>query len=218
MGFLKVINEGEFEMSKILPYWSDVVFMEKSPRVCFDLSVLESGKKILVAPLQMLVQIREKKVIDVITEAGGYIYHSDLEKNKDVEQYAEVLDEYFEKDDAVSQLTEIVCINLYSDNNIINQLKEYNKLKEEKPETFNATSEDCKEECVTDDDLTQAVVQSGEWVCKCGTINKFNFCKECGLPKPMEEKPRMSIRFCRECGSKLPMPDIKFCPNCGTKL
>ena len=192
MGFLKVINEDELDMSKILPYWSDAVLMEKSPKVCPDLSLLENGKKILVAPLQMLVQIREKKVIDVITEAGGYIYHSDLEKNKAVEQYAEVIDEYFEKEDAVSQSAEIVCINLLSDNNILNQLKEYIALKD--------------------------VAQPGEWVCKCGTINKFNFCKDCGLPKPVEEKPRLNINFCRECGSKLPGAEIKFCPNCGTKL
>lgn len=218
MGFLKVINGNELDMGKILPYWSDAAFMEKSPRVCMNSSLLENGKKILVAPLQLFVQIREKKVIDVITETGGYIYHSDLEKNKEVEQYAEVLDEYLEKNDAVSQLTEIVCINLYSDNNILNQLKEYIKSTEEKVETFNTTPENGKEEHITEDDVTQAAVQSGEWICRCGTINKFNFCKDCGLPKSMEEKPRMNVNFCRECGSKLPMMGIKFCPNCGTKL
>lgn len=178
MGFLKVINADEFNMSKMLSYWSDAVFMEKSPRVCMDLSLLENGKKVLVAPLQMLVQIKEKKVIDVITEAGGYIYHSDLEKNKDVEQYAEVLDEYFEKDDAVSQHTEIVCINLYSDNNILNQLKEYI--------TSNAASKGYKEES----GLSKPMGEQPKM--------NINFCRECGNKLPMP-----GIKFCPNCGTKL---------------
>lgn len=133
MGFIKVVNDDELDTDKILSYWNDAVVMERSPRICVDETPLENGKRILVKPLQMLVQIREKKVIDVITEAGGYIYHSDLENNKTSEQYAEVLNEYLEKDASVSQLMEIVYINLFSSGNVLNQIKEYIGSKEEKP-------------------------------------------------------------------------------------
>ncbi|MCM1539597.1 MAG: zinc ribbon domain-containing protein [bacterium] len=284
MGFLRVIDGNELDMDKIRPYWSDAVFLKRSLRVCVDSSLLGNGKKILAAPFQLLVQIREKKVIDVITEAGAYIYHSDLEKNKETEQYAEVLDEYFEKDDAVSALTEIVCINLNSVQITPDQLKEYLNAKEKSVETSNTSFEGGKEGPTaggptagktiaegspqgrtmaegspqgrptaggytagrhgTEGDRTEertaggyaaggygtegraaggyrtggrgveaSAAQPVEWICKCGTKNKFSFCKVCGRSKPA--KQIRTMHFCRHCGIKQTMEGVKFCPNCG---
>lgn len=58
--------------------------------------------------------------------------------------------------------------------------------------------------------------EEGMWRCSCGTLNKGNFCANCGQKRPA----MMQIKFCPNCGYHF--PDLnetpKFCPNCGHKL
>lgn len=49
----------------------------------------------------------------------------------------------------------------------------------------------------------------GTWKCMCGKENRFNFCSECGLPRPVEEQ-----WTCPQCGT---LSSYKFCGNCGCK-
>ncbi len=55
-----------------------------------------------------------------------------------------------------------------------------------------------------------AAAEPKEWTCKCGAVNKGNFCASCGAKKPVAFR-------CNKCGwtpadpANLP----KFCPQCG---
>lgn len=48
----------------------------------------------------------------------------------------------------------------------------------------------------------------GTWKCSCGTDNYFNYCKECGKPRP-----QVISWHCPNCGT---LSAYKFCGNCGT--
>ena len=48
------------------------------------------------------------------------------------------------------------------------------------------------------------------WDCSCGSLNKSNFCLDCGKAKPA----RASGFRCLTCGA--PNEDTKFCTSCGT--
>ncbi|MBR5409561.1 MAG: SPFH domain-containing protein, partial [Clostridia bacterium] len=52
------------------------------------------------------------------------------------------------------------------------------------------------------------------WTCKCGAVNKGNFCYNCGSPKPVEGAARYR---CSKCGwePEDPANPPKFCPQCG---
>lgn len=58
--------------------------------------------------------------------------------------------------------------------------------------------------------------EEGMWRCSCGSLNKGNFCANCGQKRPAMPQ----IKFCPNCGYHF--SDLnetpKFCPNCGHKL
>ena len=47
----------------------------------------------------------------------------------------------------------------------------------------------------------------GGWTCSCGKTNNFNFCSQCGKPRPMDTK-----WTCPKCGT---LSTFNFCGNCG---
>ena len=47
----------------------------------------------------------------------------------------------------------------------------------------------------------------GTWKCMCGKENRFNFCSECGSPRPTEAQ-----WTCPQCGT---LSSFRFCGNCG---
>lgn len=55
--------------------------------------------------------------------------------------------------------------------------------------------------------------QPASWTCSCGTVNKGNFCYNCGAPRPASQ-PRYR---CSSCGwePEDPSRPPRFCPNCG---
>ena len=54
---------------------------------------------------------------------------------------------------------------------------------------------------------------SEEWTCSCGTINKGNFCAQCGSKKPAAK----AVFLCDKCGWQPDDPANlpRFCPQCG---
>lgn len=50
---------------------------------------------------------------------------------------------------------------------------------------------------------------AGNWTCACGKVNYFNFCSECGKPRPMLN----TTWHCPKCGT---LCAYNFCGNCGT--
>ena len=54
-----------------------------------------------------------------------------------------------------------------------------------------------------------------EWKCSCGTMNKGNFCGNCG-----QKKPGAASYQCSKCGwiPENPAQPPRFCPNCGDPI
>lgn len=60
-----------------------------------------------------------------------------------------------------------------------------------------------------------AAAGDGSWRCTCGTVNKGNFCSNCG-----QKKPGSATYQCSKCGwiPEDPANPPKFCPNCGDPI
>lgn len=48
----------------------------------------------------------------------------------------------------------------------------------------------------------------GNWTCKCGSVNRLNFCPKCG-----KQRPAGTVWYCAKCGTP---SGLNFCGNCGS--
>lgn len=92
MGFLRVVEERELNIPRLLQVWQDAVTGDGATALRPRPGRLREGEKVIVAPGQMAVLINNGKPEDIIDAAGGYLYYSHLKVNGRVREYAETLD------------------------------------------------------------------------------------------------------------------------------
>lgn len=161
MGFLQVVNGDEMNAEKLARFWGN-----GSP------SRIENGSKVIVCRNEVLIHIKNGKAADVIVNAGGYIYHSDIESGADMKSYADVFDEFSERHSNFFDGKETVILSVSGGASSPERLGE-------------ALTELAGEKNVREAPIDAVKPsQNGKWICKCGTKNKFSFCKNCGSSRP----------------------------------
>lgn len=212
MGFLQVVNSDEMDEEKLARLWGNS-YPEQ----------VENGSKVIVHRNEFLIQLGEDGIADIITEAGGYIYHSDIESHPDKDIYSEVIDEFAKAHSEFFPNREFAVVSSVQ--------------KITSPEQLNRLLLELAGEYVP----SAATVSPAEptknekWICKCDTENDHNFCKSCGSPRlsdsevytppktnipepaPKTASPVMPSRseemwICGECGTK---NKFSYCKNCG---
>lgn len=216
MGFLQVVNGGEMDAEKLARFWGN-----SSP------SRIENGGKVIVRRNEVLVQLSGNEAVDVIAEAGGYIYHSDIGANPDTEAYAEAVGKFLEGHSGFFGSKEIVILPCSQRITSPEQLKRVllESAGEIQPEPQSAPAKNI-------------APKSGTWICKCGTENEYGFCKRCGSARPQnseanteykptytsEPKPQAQsaanvppkanvVWICGKCGTR---NEYSFCKKCGS--
>lgn len=213
MGFLQVVNGNEMNAEKLARLWGNT-----AP------SKIENGGRVIVRRNEILIQLGENGIADIITEAGGYIYHSEIEKNPDKEAYAEVFAEFAESHGGFFGNRELAVLS--APRGITS------------PEQLNRLLLELAGENVRSEETSPSAepLKDGKWICKCGTENDYNFCRSCGSPRlsdsevyiepkppyipasePKTAPPVMPLNseemwICGECGTK---NKFSYCKNCG---
>ncbi len=192
MGFINVVYENELDLEALLKMWPDVIWSPKQEKLVNVTNYhLKNASRLIVEPLQIVVQVMNKKVVDIITQPGAYIYHSDIAKVPNASSTVNVFQEFVNKRGDISLNTELVFIQL------------------EKPCDSDM---EIREILMPPDNLVNII-----WYCSCGNENDSNFCNRCGKPRPVQSMGR-PVR-CFNCGSDLTKcSNPVFCPMCGTKL
>ncbi|MCM1023447.1 MAG: hypothetical protein NC395_05240 [Prevotella sp.] len=212
MGFFQAVNGSEMNAEKLSRFWG-----EARPERA------ENGVRVILRENEVLIHIKDGKAADVIAEAGGYIYHSDIENSPDTKSYAEVFDGFSERRAGFFGDKETVIISVTGGVS---------------PGNFGkALSELAGEKAVREVPSAPVSQPGGGWICSCGTENTgvAGFCKKCGnarpqtaetaaepekkyVPEPQSPQtadvPARSgvMWICGKCGSK---NEYSFCKNCG---
>lgn len=192
MGFINVVYENELDLEALLKMWPDVIWSPEQEKLVNVTNYhLKNASRLIVEPLQIVVQVMNKKVVDIITQPGAYIYHSDIAKVPNANSTINVFQEFVNKRGDISLNTELVFIQLEKvcDSDI--EMREIL--------------------------IPSQKFENGSWSCSCGKENNSNFCNYCGKPRPIQNISR-PLR-CYKCGVDLSGCDNPvFCPMCGTKL
>ncbi len=168
MGFLSVVHTEEIKVNELASVWPDAVRMWERRTVSVSSANLKSGMKLIVEPFQILVQLREKKVVDVIDRAGGYVYHPELVRNEKTAEYTGVLEAFLEENSMVTDQTELLCI---SSPEPIETMEQLQKLLVPEPQ--------------------KEVVQEAE-------KQRYSFCPECGADIRMYPNAKFCMKCGKE--------------------
>lgn len=192
MGFINVVYENELDLDALLKIWQNVIWSPKQEKLVNVTNYhLKNASRLIVEPLQIVVQLANKKVVDIITQPGAYVYHSDIAKVPNAKSTVSVFQEFVNRRGDISLNTELVFIQL------------------EKP---------CDSDIEMREILIPSQkLENGSWSCSCGKVNNSNFCNYCGKPRPIQFMSG-PVR-CYKCGMDLSKCDNPvFCPMCGTRL
>ena len=224
MGFFRVVNENEMDQEKLTQLWTP------SPE-----EKITDGQKVIVPRDNIMLYIRDNKVCDVITEPGGYIYHSNIESDPAAAEYTALFDEYLTKYEGLFGEKELTFIQhserITSTEQVrvlLSELAERafpSEAPEPVPEQTPTTPEPVplQESAPAYTPPPQPapipVQNAGAvWNCaSCGTQNDRKFCKKCGAPRPQQTAVPVQNTgdswFCTSCGTQ---NNRKFCKKCGT--
>ena len=182
MGFFRVVNENEMDQEKLTQLW--------------DLSEevkISDGQKVIVPRDNIMLYIRDNKVCDVITEPGGYIYHSNIEPDPAAAEYTAIFNEYLTEHPGAFGEKELV---FFYHNGKITSAEQIRKLLAEPDEKAPEPAPVPVPPQVPAPAYTPPppqpapipVQNAGDvWFCiYCGTQNKRKFCKKCGALRPQE--------------------------------
>ncbi len=188
MGYLCVVTTEEIQGAKLLHSISTGDEEMVLPITSMNPT---NGARIILAPGQLMLQLKNKKIVDVIHQPGMYYYHEKLEKNEKTAEYAEALDFLFLDAEEITEQTELVRICSPKSTENMEVLKGV-LLKEFTGET---DAEQEEPQAVQPQEVSQPVPEE-----KAQNSSAISFCPNCGTDMRMHP----GAKFCMKCGNRLP--------------
>ena len=182
MGFFRVVNENEMDQEKLTQLWD----FSKEAKI-------SDGQKVIVPRNNIMLYIRDNKVMDVITEPGGYIYHSGIESDPAMTEYTAIFNEYLTEHPGAFGEKDLVFFyhngKVTSAEQIRALLAEPDEKAPEPAPVPVPPQEPAPAYTPPPPQPAPIPVQNAGalWNCaSCGTQNDRKFCKKCGAPRPQE--------------------------------
>lgn len=205
MGLLRVVEETELNIPRLMQVWQDAAAWDGTTALCPMAGRLREGEKIIVAPGQIVLLISDGKLEDIIAAAGGYLYYPHLEADIRTREYAEALDGLIQAGVRIGGPEALLYLNAET----LLRLAERIKRHPQEPQLLQQQSQLLQEPRLSRQE-PQLSLQESQLLLEPqllppqpGSRKIYNFCPKCGYNLQMARQRYQSVRFCPGCGAAL---------------